>query len=283
MDILRTRNLKVGLVLIVESFRKKTATEDLARWPRLGGPVVKWQDASSAKVNCRFDPGRGLHSSSCQTAWRRTRTGQHGKHGVHFIRIAARSNARSLASPPITSEIVLYVVRRTPLPAQAGTDHVDGATMHNLLHDPLIRVRLTDGTTTAMSLPDVYSAMSTDGVAAFPALRPHQRHAWHAFLAQLGTIALHRAGRDAPPESTVDWRGLLRNLTPEFGDDEPWRLIVEDPARPAFMQCPAPKGFDDYRCRAVTPTISTFSSRRRITTSSRRSQLEICLTTGSSR
>ena len=125
--------------------------------------------------------------------------------------------------------------------------------MNNLLDDPLIRVRLTDGTTTAMSLPDVYGAMSTDGVAAFPALRSHQRHAWHAFLAQLGTIALHRAGRDAPPESTVDWRGLLRNLTPEFGDDEPWRLTVEDPARPAFLQCPAPKGLDEYRGRVVTP------------------------------
>ena len=49
--------------------------------------------------------------------------------------------------------------------------------MYNLLQDPLIRVRLTGGATTAMSLPDVYDAMSSDRVSDFPALRPHQRHA----------------------------------------------------------------------------------------------------------
>ncbi len=125
--------------------------------------------------------------------------------------------------------------------------------MHNLLKDHLIRVRLTDGTTRAMSLPEVYGWMSSDAVAAFPALRPHQRHAWHAFLAQLGTVALHRAGQDSPPRTAADWCELLRGLTPEFRDDEPWRLTVEDPARPAFMQSPAPNGLDDYRGRAVTP------------------------------
>ncbi len=125
--------------------------------------------------------------------------------------------------------------------------------MHNLLFDPLIRVRLTDGTIEAMSLPDVYAALSEDRVAAFPALRPHQRHAWHAFLAQLGVIALHGAGEDTPPHTAADWRVLFWDLTPEFGNEEPWRLIVNDPARPAFMQSPSPGGFDDYRRRIVTP------------------------------
>ena len=138
-------------------------------------------------------------------------------------------------------------------PAPAGTEHPDGSTMHNLLDDPLIRVRLTDGTTKAMSLPGVYDAMAADCVAAFPALRPHQRHAWHAFLAQLGAVALHRAGQDAPPPTAADWHGLLRDLTPELGDDEPWRLVVNHPTRPAFMQSPAPDGLDDYRGRTVTP------------------------------
>ena len=125
--------------------------------------------------------------------------------------------------------------------------------MHNLLTDPLLRIRPIDGAIEALSLPEVYEALAEDRVGAFPALRPHQRHAWHAFLAQLGATACHRAGRDKAPRSAEEWRALLRGLTSEFGDDEPWRLIVEDPAEPAFMQCPAPKGLGDYRTRVTTP------------------------------
>ena len=125
--------------------------------------------------------------------------------------------------------------------------------MYNLLQDPLIRVRLTGGATTAMSLPDVYDAMSSDRVSDFPALRPHQRHAWHAFLAQLGVVALHRAGHVTLPAGHLDWQGLLRCLTPEFSDDdEPWCLVIEDAALPAFMQCPAPGGLAEYRRHTST-------------------------------
>ena len=125
--------------------------------------------------------------------------------------------------------------------------------MYDLLTDPLLRVRLTTGAVEALSLPEVFEALVGDRVAAFPALRPHQRHAWHAFLAQLGAVACHRAGRDAAPSSATEWRSLLRTLAPDFDDDEPWRLIVEDPAIPAFMQCPAPKGLGDYRKLVATP------------------------------
>ena len=119
--------------------------------------------------------------------------------------------------------------------------------MYNLLRDPLVRVRLNRGVTTAMSLPGVYDALSSDQVSDFPALRPHQRHAWHAFLAQLGVIALHRAGHQTLPAGRLDWEGLLRGLTPEFTDDEPWCLVVDDAALPAFMQCPALSGLAEYR------------------------------------
>ena len=40
---------------------------------------------------------------------------------------------------------------------------VDHPAMHNLLSDPLIRVRLVDGTSTMMSLPEVYEALAADG------------------------------------------------------------------------------------------------------------------------
>ena len=112
---------------------------------------------------------------------------------------------------------------------------------------------MADGAVEALSLPAVYSALRRDRVADFPALRPHQRHAWHAFLAQLATIALERSGARPNPESAKEWEAVLRALTPEYAKDEPWCLIVEDPAQPAYMQCPTPEGLDDYRKRIETP------------------------------
>ena len=125
--------------------------------------------------------------------------------------------------------------------------------MFNLLTDPLIRVRLADGTSAAMSLPEVYEALVVDSIAEFSALRPHQRHAWHAFLAQLGVIAVGRSDGTTLPRQAGEWCDLFRNLTPGFSCDEPWRLIVDDPAQPAFMQCPAPNELGEYRRRVATP------------------------------
>lgn len=125
--------------------------------------------------------------------------------------------------------------------------------MHNLLSDPLIRVRLADSSSATLSLPDTYELAATDALVAFPALRPHQRHAWHAFLAQLGAIAAQRAELAAPPQTAAEWRRLLRGLTCEFADDEPWQLVVDDPTKPAFMQCPAGDTLSQYRRRVGTP------------------------------
>ena len=124
--------------------------------------------------------------------------------------------------------------------------------MHNLIVDPLIRVQLRDGSTTRMSLPEVYSGLIADQIAAFPALRPHQRHAWHASLCQLGVVALHRAGLQDTAETADDWRRLLRATT-EFSSDQPWQLVVDDPGQPAFMQCPAPRGLAEYRRSKHSP------------------------------
>ena len=124
---------------------------------------------------------------------------------------------------------------------------------NNLLADPLIRLRLINGASAIVSLPEAYEALAADGVASFPALRPHQRHAWHAFLAQLGVIAMQRSGEATPPRTAGGWRALLRELTAEFSDDEPWQLIVDDPTQPAFMQCPASNTLGPYRGRVETP------------------------------
>lgn len=105
----------------------------------------------------------------------------------------------------------------------------------NLLKDPLIRLE-TSGERSAVPLSDLFAILMNDGVDAFPALRPHQRHAWHAFLSQLGAIALYRSGRKVPPTESIEWACLLRGLTPDHPDDAPWRLVVDDLSLPAFMQ-----------------------------------------------
>lgn len=126
--------------------------------------------------------------------------------------------------------------------------------MLNILTERLIRMVTADGTRPA-SLPEVYAALMADDVEAFPALRPHQRHAWHAFLVQLGAMAMHRAGITDPPEDEAAWADLIRGLTPEFPDDEPWQLVVEDITKPAFMQPPAssPDAAKDYKSTVATP------------------------------
>jgi CRISPR system Cascade subunit CasA len=113
--------------------------------------------------------------------------------------------------------------------------------MFNVLTEPLIRVRTASGERTACSLPQVLVLLADDAIAEFPALRPHQRHPWHAFLVQLAAMALHRAGRRDVPMDVGDWTALIRGLTSEWPDDEPWSLVA--PAdRPAFLQAPVPNG-----------------------------------------
>ena len=110
--------------------------------------------------------------------------------------------------------------------------------MLNILTEPVIRMDTTAGHCEA-SLPEVYAALMADEVTAFPALRPYPRHAWHAFLVQLGAMAMHRAGVAEPPLDAAEWAGLIRGLMPDWPGDEPWQLVVEDITKPAFMQPPA--------------------------------------------
>lgn len=109
--------------------------------------------------------------------------------------------------------------------------------MFDLLLDPLIR---TDRGGT--SLPGLLAAMARGEVSTFPALRPHQRPAWHMFLVQLAVLALDRSGADGLPVDEAVWRDALRTLTAEYPGDEPWQLVVADRSRPAFMQPPDPGG-----------------------------------------
>ena len=130
--------------------------------------------------------------------------------------------------------------------------------MHSLLTDPLIRFNWFGVGRVEASLPEVYAALMEDEVDAFPALRPHQRHAWHSFLVQLGAMAMHRAGLSEPPGDAGEWCHIIRRLTPDFPGDEPWQLVVEDIMKPAFMQPPVKAkdrmvDYDDPKREAATP------------------------------
>ena len=128
--------------------------------------------------------------------------------------------------------------------------------MHNILTDPLIRFDHSGGSRQKASLPEVYAALMADQVDAFPALRPHQRHAWHAFLVQLGAMAMHRAGATEPRADADEWMRIIRALTQDdFPGDEPWQLVVDDITKPAFMQPPArsKERAKDYKSAVATP------------------------------
>lgn len=113
---------------------------------------------------------------------------------------------------------------------------------YSLLDELLIRARLVaGGQSVQYSLPGLLVALANDEVRDFPALRPHQRHPWHAFLVQLAAMALHHAGRDQPFETEQEWKDALLALTPEHPDGAAWCLIAPHD-KPAFMQAPVPGG-----------------------------------------
>ena len=106
----------------------------------------------------------------------------------------------------------------------------------NLLTASLIAV--SDGE--KLSLPGLLAALARDEVRGFPAMRPHQRAAWHMFLVQLAALAAWKAGWSELPDDPAPWADAIRRLSPDWTDDEPWRLVVPDRTRPAFMQAPDP-------------------------------------------
>lgn len=118
----------------------------------------------------------------------------------------------------------------------------------NLLVDSIISISSRE----RLSLPALLAAMVQGKVTQFPALRPHQRAAWHMFLVQLASLAMWKAEETSPPDDSATWVALLRNLTPDYPDDAPWRMVVEDRSRPALLQPPASDGLK-WESDKVTP------------------------------
>lgn len=110
-------------------------------------------------------------------------------------------------------------------------------TSYDLLTEPLFHATVGEQAQT-LTLPGCLAALSRGEPLVMRRLRPHQRHPWHTFTVQLAAIALHRAGASAPWPGEDAWRGALLALT---GSREPWCLVVDDLAQPAFMQPPVPE------------------------------------------
>lgn len=124
--------------------------------------------------------------------------------------------------------------------------------MHHLLSESVIRVET--GSADILTLPEVYAALSADRIVRFPALRPHQAPAWHAFLVQVAAMGCEVLELNQPPGDDPEaWAGVLRALTPDFPDDAPWHLI-SPPDQPALLQAPVPGGdLSAFKGRIDTP------------------------------
>lgn len=115
-------------------------------------------------------------------------------------------------------------------------------TSHDLLEDALLGVSVRDESSELrLTLPAVLESLAAgDRITSFTQLQAHQSQAWYCFLCQLAAIALDRAGLEAVDEASGRWAELLLKLTD--GRREPWRLVVPDLHKPAFMQPPVPEG-----------------------------------------
>jgi CRISPR system Cascade subunit CasA len=122
----------------------------------------------------------------------------------------------------------------------------------NFLTDPLVRVRLNSGEVTPLSFPSIFTLLLRDEIDSFPALRPHQRHVLHAFIVQLGALALLGASETELDGDTDLWLKRLRGLTAIWTDDEPW-CLVSPLSRPALLQPPVPEGsLDGFKLIATS-------------------------------
>lgn len=127
---------------------------------------------------------------------------------------------------------------------EIGVTDAEQELFGNLLDERLLHYRRIDtGERIATTLPELFVAMMQDQVGDFPALRPHQRHPWYAFLVQLAAIALHSAERTEPFATAAEWHAALLALTPGDLDGAAW-CLVSPVNRPAFMQAPVLDGLN---------------------------------------
>lgn len=100
---------------------------------------------------------------------------------------------------------------------------------------------MESGKKAVISLPEIFHLVSQKAIRSFSNLQQHQQHAWHAFLVQLGALAMLNGNLNTYPLDVDTWTSLLKGLTNGFVNDTPWTLVVEDLSKPAFFQPPVPE------------------------------------------
>lgn len=115
--------------------------------------------------------------------------------------------------------------------------------LYNLLDEPLLGVEDDRGCREKVTLPGLLARLSTGTPTVLTALQAHQQHSMHAFLVQLGAIALSRGGVREVAHDEAAWRGLLLGAAKKDGaGSEAFTLVVADLSKPAFLQPPVPEG-----------------------------------------
>lgn len=113
--------------------------------------------------------------------------------------------------------------------------------MHNLLQDPVIELRLPEGSKKRASLPEVLERLGRKEGIVFTLIRDYQEAPWMAFLVHLGASCLVRAGVSDPAQTAEWYREALLRLS--NGSEEAFTLIVKDLSKPAFGQTPVTDPF----------------------------------------
>jgi CRISPR system Cascade subunit CasA len=122
---------------------------------------------------------------------------------------------------------------------------VDDSTAHgySLIDEPLLGVEGTSGERIKVTLPGLLSRLSRGVSTELTGTQAHQQHPVHAFLVQLGALALARAGETDVARDEASWRALLLATAKSDGaGPEAFTLVVDDLSKPAFFQPPVPEG-----------------------------------------
>jgi CRISPR system Cascade subunit CasA len=115
--------------------------------------------------------------------------------------------------------------------------------LHDLLVEPLLGTEDDHGHLERVNLPGLLARLSHGSPTALTAVQAHQQHPVHAFLVQLASIALARAGETELAHDEDAWRALLLGAATKDGAGaEAFTLVVGDLAKPAFLQPPIPEG-----------------------------------------